>query len=197
MREALDALQGDMATHQRRFRGEVTAEANRQLAASELEKLDRMRSDEAPTPAAADPVTQASETREIDGRRYHLNRSTIDDIAFRRASEDEAKTVQKVQARLELLLTKQELGSRGEGFMPEFVRGEMRFSRTPVCWLSWRDRALAVMSWKMAALQPGNAPWRDQLEAMHALLLIQLMDDSNAHFGDWKKDPEPTISVGA
>jgi hypothetical protein len=199
MRDGLDALQGDMATHQRLFKGEVTAETNRQLAASEFEKLDRMASEEpAPATATVVPTPQAfNETREVDGRRYNFSRSTTDDVAFRSGSADEQKTVIRCQARIELLLTKSELGSKGDGFMPEFIKGELRFSKTPACWLSWRDRVLAVMSWKIAAQQPGNAPWRAELEKMHALLLIQLMDDSVAHFGDWKSDPEPTISAGA
>ncbi len=202
MREGLDALQGDMANHQRAFKGEVTAEANRQLAAVEFERLDRMASEDPATASLLRPTVDEraaviNETREVDGRRYHFSRSTLDDVAFRRGTEDEQKTILRCQARLELLLTKSELGSKGDGFMPEFIKGELRFSKTPACWLSWRDRVMAVMSWKIAAQQPGNAPWRDVLERMHALLLIQLMDDSIAHFGDWKKDPEPTITVGA
>jgi hypothetical protein len=172
MREGLDAIQGDMAKHQRMFRGEVTAEANRQLAVAEFEKL------------------------EVNGRTYRMDRAQVDDIAFRKATTDEAKTVAKIEARLMLLLDKAELGSKGDGFMPEFVGGHFRHSRTPVCWLSWRDRVLAVMGWKAAAQQPGNILYRAKLEAMHTALLLQLMDDSISAFGDWKADPEKTIQVG-
>lgn len=195
LREGLDALQGDMAQHQRMFRGEVTAEANRELAVSEIEKLERMM-DEAPAPTVAD-AAQTSDTREVDGRKYRFDRSAVDDVKFREATEDEANTVRKVTTRLELLLSKEELGSYGNGFLPEFVRGQFRMSGTPASALSWRDRVMAVMSWKIAARQPGNAPWRDELEKVHGAMLIDLMNDSIAHFGDWKKDPEPTISVGA
>jgi hypothetical protein len=201
MRDGLDALQSDMAEHQRRFKGEVTAEANRMLAVSAFEQLHPGWLDtcarDAETPPVNEPVGPLDETREINGRTYRMERAPVDDVVTRQATTDEAQTVAKVAARLELLLSKSELGSRGEGFMPEFVRGEFRVSRTPVSWLSWRDRALAVMSWKIAAQQPGNAPWRHRLEAMHSAMLIDLMNDSIAHFGDWKKDPEPTITVGA
>jgi hypothetical protein len=202
MQDGLDALQGDMADHQRRFRGEVTAESNRRLAVTEFEKLDRMADEEPAIAALLQPADQAplhgplDEVREIEGRKYRVDRTPVDDVAFRPATVDEGNTVTRAAARLELLLTKSELGSRGDGFMPEFVKGEFRFSATPCCVLSWRERTLAVMSWKIAALQPGNAPFRDPLEAMHALMLVQLLEDSNAHFGDWKKDPERRIQVG-
>lgn len=197
MRDGLDALQSDMAEHQRRFNGEVTGEANRLLAASEFEKLhpgylDALASVADPVPETPSPI---AETREVNGRTYRFDKATTDDVTARPGTRDENDTVRKVQARLELLLTKVELGSRGDGFMPEFVKGQFRMSRTPVSFLSWRDRALAVMSWKLAAKQPGNAPWRVELEKVHASMLIDLMNDSIAHFGDWKKDEDPTIQV--
>jgi hypothetical protein len=194
MREGLDAIQGDMAKHQRMFRGEVTAEANRQLAVAEFEKLDRIRAEE--PSVIADAPAKPSDLREVNGRTYRMDRAQVDDIAFRKATTDEAKTVAKIEARLMLLLDKAELGSKGDGFMPEFVGGHFRHSRTPVCWLSWRDRVLAVMGWKAAAQQPGNILYRAKLEAMHTALLLQLMDDSISAFGDWKADPEKTIQVG-
>lgn len=77
LRAGLDALQGDMAAHQRAFHGEVTGEANRRLAAdtfAELERSGQLEQAEALIAPPPEPEVERT-TREVDGRAYQLTKA--------------------------------------------------------------------------------------------------------------------------
>lgn len=218
-REALGELQADMAEHQRRFGGEVTAEDNRVLVSAELERIDRIAA-ETPAPMAAPPEAPAAPPpttiamKEVDGRRY-LMKHEADRPLVRVASPIEAEFIVCAEARMLQLL---ELGDSG-------VRGAA----------SWRDRVLAATAiksksaaWKAAAEAPEQlAETRRTCEKNQALLrvfgletisqltpafcrakqaeleqrylheFIELLEDSNRLFGDWKNPPTTPVMVGA
>ena len=103
LREGLDGLLGDMAAHQRRF-GEVTAESNRTLAASTIERLEREIADEKPLPAPA-PVQPhhshpaligGTEKREGAHGRYIVNKSLTDDTGNILTFTEDAAAMQKI-----------------------------------------------------------------------------------------------------
>lgn len=216
-REALDALQQDMADHQRRFVGEVTGEQNRQLMAAELERVDQMlaeRKPEAETPPPPAPPPAPTIARESVAGREYLLRKEPDRPLVRVASPLEAEFLTRATARVELLLS---LGDSG-----------------PLGAASWRDRLMAVMatkakaaSWKAAADAPEELAHsratleKDQrllktlgletisqltpafarakaaeLEQQYLAEFLQVLEDSNAlGFGDWKNPPAPNITI--
>lgn len=213
-RETLDALQADMAAHQRRFGGDVTAESNRVLVAGELEQAERMITHrEEPAPEAPAPVEKSIERAQVEGRNYLLSREQ-DRPIVRVASPIEAEFMVLAEARMMQLLA---LGDSG-------VRGAA----------SWRDRVLAIMeikgkaaAWKAAAAAPEQlAETRRTCERDQALLkvfgletisqltpafclakaadverqflaaFLELLEDSNLLFGDWKNPPGPKVIVG-
>lgn len=167
-----DAIEQDMAAHQRRFSGEVTALDNQALAAQALEQLDNAKRDEKPLPAP--PVEAPSFTGERDGEHgvYLLGQASTDDVRTRRATAPEAWFMLHAMPRLEKLLAAKDTGPLGAA--------------------SWHTRLLAVL-----ALQSEAASFRAQgldgtardRERRYMFELIQLLDDSDAVFKpSWKAD---------
>lgn len=162
MDAALDGLQADMAEHQRRHgAGEVTADANRALAADAIERLDRQRA-EAPVPAPAAPVARPElERREVAGRSYVAGKAP-DDITERPATETEAWFLEHAMPRIAQLLALREGGVLGQP--------------------SWRDRTLAVMqiyesrqALRVAASNPVElARQQQQVARLGAVAKLQL-----------------------
>lgn len=216
--EGLDGLQADMAEHQRAFRGEVTAESNRQLAAAAIERLEKENADRKPEPAPppppAPPVIPITARKDRDGRQYIMRKEADRGSLLRKASPVEAEFMVKAQTRIEKLLTLRDSGPLGAA--------------------SWRDRVLAVMStkakassWKAAADAPEQLAHsratlqHDQkllkvlgletisqltpefcrakaaeLERQYLAEFLQLLEDSNAlGFGDWKNDAPTTTKL--
>lgn len=169
LRAGLDALQGDMAAHQRAFRGEVTGEANRRLAADTFAELERSGQLEPAGDILAPPPDPEPErtTREVDGRAYQLTKAPDREGAPLRMSRAERDLELKMLQRLQLLLTLRDEGILGAP--------------------SWRTRAESVMA---LMVMPGGV-------LRFAQELDQLLEDSIKPFGDWKVDPDRRIYVGA
>lgn len=213
-RDTLDAMQADMADHQRRFGGEVSAEANRSLIAGELEQAERLITHAtAAAPEVPAPIEKSIKNAQVDGRNYLLSREQ-DRPLLRVASPIEAEFMVRAEARMMQLLTLGDTGAHGAA--------------------SWRDRVLAVMeingkaaAWKAAAEAPEQlAQTRRTCEHDQALLkvfgletisqltpafcrakaaevqqqflaaFIDLLESSNLLFGDWKNPPGPKLVVG-
>jgi hypothetical protein len=185
VRAGLDNLQADMAAHQSRFRGEVSAESNRALAVDTVEKLERKMVDEAgrlqpnPTVVAPPPIEKSIERRDVDGKKYVVSKGPDTSPLLRKASESEHWFMTHAMPRVELLLTKLDTGPLGEP--------------------SWNQRVLAVMALKSQAngLQAGGL--RDaaaDLERRFMFELVQLLNASSATFGDWQKDAPKKVMVG-
>ncbi len=170
LREGLDALQGDMAEHQRMFRGEVTGEANRALAANTFAELERQGvlgqvAEAAATPA---PPADVEKTEHVlNGVKYTRTKEPDFPSPERFLPHLEKQLVVKALKRLRLLLSLRDSGVLGAP--------------------SWNTRAKAVMAYMFL---PGKV-------VRFAQELDTLLDESNKYFGDWKVDPEPKIIVGA
>jgi hypothetical protein len=185
LRDGLDGLQADMASHQARFRGEVSGEANRVLAADAIERLDQQLADEAgrlqPKPAElpAAPVSSSVEHREVDDKSYVVSKSQSDDVKLRNASPAEAWFLAHAMPRVELMLGKLDTGPLGEP--------------------SWNQRTMAVMAIKersVAARTSNMIGLADDLDRRFTFELMQLLEDSSRVFGDWKADAPKRIQVG-
>jgi hypothetical protein len=199
IRDGLDAIQADMAAHQRRFSGEVTAEANRTLAASEFERLEKKWAEEAqrPQPHATEPAPRLEpprdEHREINGAQYTVSSSPVDDVGFRAPSPAEVWFMEHAWPRVELLMTKIETGPLGEP--------------------SWQQRTMAVFAIKLQAVEArttarnalggGNFAAASHYAQMGADLdrryieeFKELLEESSRVFGDWKADAPKRIQVG-
>lgn len=181
-REVRDALEADMAAHERNHGGgEVHAARNQALAAQVLEQLERDRA-AAPTTkpevVGGAPIEPSTETREIDGKKYTVDRAPDSKRMFRTASEFEAQVLAHAMPRLELLLSKRDSGPLG----------------TP----SWRDKAMASMYFKVKSLEAKKAGQID-LETYYELAyqqdLTDLLESSNQIFGDWRKSPEKKLQI--
>lgn len=165
--EGLDGLQEDMAAHQRRFSGEVTAEANRKLAAEAIERLEKEQADaksiavDVPPP---DMTAKKIDTKTIEDRTYTITREADNPSEGREANDHERWFLAHMVPRIQLLLAK--------------------WDRGPLNSPSWAERVLAACRWRQVN------PRRYLME------LFQVLDDSNRLFGDWKADPEPKIFVG-
>jgi hypothetical protein len=178
LREALDDLQGDMAAHQRRHIGEVTASANQSLAASAFERLERERAEakpvSTPEPVGSLPIETKTERREGEHGAYTV-KTEADKPMLRTATKAEGEFFAKAMPRIELLLTKLETGPLGQP--------------------SWHQRVLAVMSHKSkvaGARMSGLHDYADALDRRFLLELLALLDDSSRLFGDWRADDAPT-----
>jgi len=183
----LDGLQHDMAEHQRRVGEQPTAEANRKLAAEMIERIDREEANAKPAPKAA-PVEPnhahpalvgGTERREGKHGAYVVNKSLVDDTKLRKANPAEHWFMTHAMPRAQLLLSKPESGPLGQA--------------------SWRDRTLAVMEIhsRVGALRMANRNVEAaMLERRFMHEFLELLEASNASFGEWKKDPERRIQVG-
>lgn len=185
LREGLDQIQADMAAHQRRFSGEATASKNQALAADAFQRLENEKADARPVPAApsvldAPPVVEKVERKDVDGRAYLLSTSASDDIATRPGTPAETWFVEHAMQRLGLLMTKHDTGPGGSA--------------------SWYQRTLAVMELQSRVpglRQAGLAGLAEQMERRYFGELMQLLEDSNRLFGDWKAEAPKKIQVGA
>lgn len=184
LREGLDGLREDMASHQRRFAGEVTDSKNATLAADAFQRLENELKEQKPAPtsepAVQVPVEAKTERREVNGRGYLFSTNPGDDIGTRTATPAEAWFLAHALPRVELLLTKPESGPLGSP--------------------SWRDRTLAVLSLKSRVpglLAAGMHDAAKNADKRYVFELAELLESSNAAFGNWKADPEKKIQVGA
>lgn len=180
-REGVDALQEDMARHQRRFAPEVTADANQKLAAATIERLEKEDAESKPAPPPHLPPTPPPSVtkREIDGRKYTVDVAPDTQKLYRTATEFEQQVLKHAQPRIEMLLGKPESGPLGSP--------------------SWRERTLAAMYFKVKSLEARAAHQHDlarNYELAFQLDLQELLDASSQAFGDWKKSPDRRIQVG-
>lgn len=179
---AVDALQGDMARHQRQFAPVVTTTENQKLAIATIERLEKQDAEDKPLSADAGGATQpplppVNEKREVNGREYTFDRAP-DVPMYRTASQFEDQVLKHAQPRLALLMTKQESGPLG----------------TP----SWQQRALASMYFKVKSLEAIKANRTDlaeYYERAFQLDLSELLEASCQPFGDWRKDAPTKIIV--
>lgn len=179
--EGVDALQADMARHQREIAGaEVTTSKNREFAVSVIERLEKENADALPRPVVpthtpAPPPSEVEKT--IDDRKYTI-KNEADAPMFRTASQFEHDVLCHAQPRIKLLLTKHESGPLGSP--------------------SWSTRALAAMYFKTKSIEAAHAGRTDLVEyyeRAYQLDLSELLEASNQAFGDWRKDSPPTLIV--
>lgn len=164
LREGLVAFQGDMAAHQVLTGREVTAEANRQLAAAEFERLDARgtfdRPTDAPVIAAPPPTERVVTHHQVNGKTYSISKEPdAPSPLIAQAPQDRRLGILALQ-RVKLLLELQDTGILGAP--------------------SWRTRACAVMA--LGPLHPAFPQG-----------MADLLEDSSRLFGDWRLEPERKI----
>lgn len=182
LREGLDGLQSDMADHQRRFRGEVTADANQRLAVETVERMDRMRANTAPAPSLAGmsppPIEESTEMRDGKHGRYVVDKGPDAPLATRPPSQVELDYFVHAIHRIRFLLTKVESGPLGSA--------------------SWSQKTMAVLDRRAKALdfrRAGNRDRAAELDRRYVLELTALLEDSSSVFGDWRADAPEKISI--
>ncbi len=180
--EGLDGLQADMAAHQQRFSGDVTATANQALAVQTIERLEREQAEAKPVAVpetvAPAPVERSREMRDGQHGRYMVDRGPDSPLDIRKASKAEHEFLTHALPRVELLLTKLETGPLGQA--------------------SWHQRTLSVLKFKqdsIAHLQAGQPGIADQFDRRYVLELMNLLEASSIPFGDWKKDAPTKLTV--
>lgn len=171
--EGLDGMQADMAAHQRRFKGEVTASSNQTLAAEAIQRIERELADAKPAAAQA-PTPVERTTEKVDGAngRYLVERGPDAPMKLRTASKMEHEWFVRAMPRVELLLSKLETGPLGQP--------------------SWNQRTMHVLKFmqdSIAHRQAGRYETAAHLHARYVFELEQLLDASIAAFGDWRADP--------
>lgn len=180
LREALDGLQSDMAAHQQRFRGEVTADANQRLAAETIERLDRQVSNTPPMPTGAmpPPIEERSEIRDGKHARYVVDHGPDKPLVTKPASKAEHEYFVHAMQRIELLLSKVETGPLGSP--------------------SWQQKTMAVLDRRARALDHRRAGHHDkavEFDRRYVLELTALLEDSSSVFGNWRADAPTKITV--
>lgn len=179
--ETRDALEADMAAHERRFNGEVHASRNQSLAAEAVEQLERQRAESQPAVAPSTPAQpeRFDHRRELNGHVYRVQKEPDKTPMFRSATDFEANVLRHALPRVQLLLTKQDRGP----------------FNTP----SWRERALAAFYFKTKsheAATSGRHSEADIFERAYQQDLYELLEASNQPFGDWRKSaPEKPLIV--
>lgn len=181
VRDGLDAIQADMAEHQRAHRGEVSAEANRQLAVETFTELEARGAFEPPPPPIAPPAPTRQERRllerqerEVNGKKYVVTKDDAVGGPTVPLSQRQRGEVVKALQRLHLLLSMRDEGILGAP--------------------SWSNRAKAVFA---IIADPKSGTTMAEREIRFAMELDALLEDSNRLFGSWMADPEPKIFVGA
>jgi hypothetical protein len=179
-------MQADMAEHQRRFQGETTAISNQALAADAFQRLENELAEAKPiatTKPESIQVPPEEYRREINGQQYKLTTSRCDDVLSRKASPAEAWFIEHAMPRVEMLLTKLETGPLGQP--------------------SWNQRVMGAFAFKAkandlkATKRPELAAEAELLERQFVFQLMEVLEASNATFGDWKKDaPKKLIISG-
>ncbi len=179
LREAVDALREDMALHQRHTGKLATDASNQALAVSAIVEYEK-RVEPAPIaqPVETRPVPVGTEVKEIDGKRYIVDHGP-DAPMFRTATDFESQVLARATPRLELLLSKRDSGPLG----------------TP----SWSAKVMAAMYFKVKSLEARAAKQMDlaeNYERAYQLDVSELLEQSNAIFGDWRILPDkPIIAV--
>ncbi len=183
LREPLDDLQADMAAHQARFRGEVTAGANQSLAVGAIERIEREAAEAKPGPSVEDqappsPIQSKIERREGQHGAYTVSTEADTAPMLRKSTKAEHDFISHALPRIELLLTKVETGPLGQP--------------------SWNQRVMAVMEFKsrVAGLRLSKHDGiADALDRRYLLELLALLDDSSQLFGDWRADAPTKLTV--
>lgn len=184
LREGCEAVQADMAAHQRIVGREVTSSANHALAAETFERLERQGLLDEPV-IGTEPAVQAlpafSERREVDGRAYRMERIEGDDVRTRRGTPDEVGTFRRALARLQLMVELQ------DGFPAPGVPG-------------WSIRALACMETlarPLADLARRGIFSEESRSRAFWSEALPLLEQSGRLWGDWAADdPAPKVIVG-
>lgn len=174
--ETRDALEADLAAHQRRHVGDVTAGTNESLAAEALRLLDKQRAEKKPV---AEPAPDRFvHRREVDGKTYTIEKEPDAGPMYRTASEFEANVIRHAQPRIDLLLTKRDEGPLG----------------TP----SWHTRTWAALYHKVRSLEArrsGQPDVADLEERIFQQDLYELLEASNQAFGDWRRDAPQKLII--
>lgn len=172
-----DAIEADMAAHERRFAGEVHASRNEALAAEALRELDKQRAIEKPVAPVEQPPPPefVSYKRELNGHSYVVDKAPDVTPMYRTATDFERNVLAHAMPRVQLLLSKQDSGPFG----------------TP----SWRTKALAAFYFKIKSHEAATSNRPDEADLYERIYqqdLYELLESSNQPFGDWRKDaPEP------
>lgn len=174
---AVDALQRDMRKHQVQFAPEVTADANKKLASETIERLEKQHAE--PQPAALVPApapARAVEIKSVEDRKYTIDVAP-DRPMYRTATQFEHDVLRHAQPRIALLLSKLESGPLGAP--------------------SWQVRTLSAMYFKvksLEAIKSGRSDIAEHYEQAFQLDLAELLEASNASFGDWRKSAPARIT---
>jgi hypothetical protein len=174
--EGVDALQADLARHQRLTGAEVTATANQAFAIATIERLERQEP-AAPAVAVPPPPERDGYRREVNGKVWTLDKAPAE-RPYRNATEFEANVMRHAMPRIELLRTKKDSGPLGSP--------------------SWSTRLDAALYFKVKQLE-ARVSFRfdlaDEYEQRFMLDLYELLEASNASFGDWRKDAPTKLIV--
>lgn len=196
-REALDALLGDMASHQAEHSHTLPTPAqNQALAAELLERLDRKAAAPAPAPApivvdAPDASRPRPSDVEAAKRGFKIKRG--DELGKDHEVKLGPATLEryeKVRLRVKLLMSKTETGPLGQP--------------------SWAERYGAVLSLGFTGrtekeVEAVRRSFGPKIAAVHlehggkksaALALKMLIEESNAAFGPWWAEMPKRIQVG-
>ncbi len=135
----------------------------------------------APAPAQADHpelFPTGTERRELDNKGYLVQREAVDSTKIRKANQAEHRFLTHALPRMELLMSKMDSGPLGQA--------------------SWHQRAMAVLEIKsrVAGLRAARMPEAAaEMEMRFLFEMMELLEASNATFGDWQADPGTRVSV--
>jgi hypothetical protein len=179
---AVDALQADLAKHQRIVGTEVTASANQAFAVATVEMLAKEHAEQAgrtQAPVAPPPLPEPGiEERELNGHKWTLDKSAEPDRPFRNATEFEANVIKHAMPRIRTLLASMESGFLGSP--------------------SWHTRTVAAMYFKVRSLEAEKSGRKDLAEKYERQFMqdvYDLLEESNAKFGDWRNDEAKPLIV--
>lgn len=216
-REAFEDLQADMADHQRSHGREVTAAANQALLGPELARIEKMLADapvpSEPAPLPPPPVEKSIERKDVGGRNYLLSKQA-DSSLIRVASPIEAEFLVLAEARMLLLLEHAETGVLGAASWKQRVLAVMATKAKAASWKAAAEapeqleqtrntcradyRLCKVLGLEtISQLTPAFCRAKaHEFEQQFLHEFLELLEDSNPLFGDWKNAPAPKLTVG-
>jgi hypothetical protein len=168
LRDGLDGIQADMAQHQRITGKEVTAEANRKLASETFEQIAATSPIGFEQPETVAPQAVQEERKKVTGRsgREYTFLKELDRAGNHQPIKLSPAARREMLKKLHRVHLLLTLPETGPLGAP-----------------SWKQRALAVM-------RVHNNPARFARE------LDELLEASNATFGDWRKESTKKVILG-
>ena len=217
-RDAIDALRGDMAGHQRRFGadGMATDSANTRMATELVDRIAKEQAEAKPVTPGLNAIPSAEPeriaTREINGSTYLTTRGGDQPDLVKPATPEQAWFLPRATARILKLLSLPDTGVLGAASWATKVKAVFALKNKSNAWLAAAAQPAELLRSRhqlerdqsnmkrmgletISQLTPAFARAKAaELNSQYLAQFVRLLEDSNTlGFGDWKAETAQTL----